>query len=135
MFGLFGIGTLLLGTAFTSVLSDYAQGQIVTLSDEAMVQLIGGTNERKSTIQSGTTDSDTLSCSIGDDEGCSATDWEKRTYHKCVACSPGDLKYTPTPNHWYKRLHECYTTSEGCKRRVSKQSTKTVCHDQSGTCL
>lgn len=139
MFGLLGIGVLLLGTASTCILLDHAQGQVVALNDEAMAQLIGGAHERKAAFQSGTTDADTLVCPTEDDDipegGCSATDWEKRKYSKCVACSPGQQKYTPTSNYWYKRLNECYTTSDGCKRRVSKQSTKKVCHDQSGTCL
>ena len=137
MFGLLGIGVFLLGIAFTCVLSDRAQGQIVALNDEAMAQLTGGADVRKALFKSGTNDPDTLTCPIGEDpdDGCSATDWEKRKYSKCVPCSYGGTKYTPTPNHWYRRLHECFTTSEGCKRRVSKQSTKTVCHTSSGTCF
>lgn len=138
MFGLLGIGVLLLGSVFTRVLFNPAQGQPVALSDEAMAQLIGGTtHERKASFSSGTDDPDTLTCPKGKKprSGCSDTDWEKRKYYKCVPCSYGQQKYTPKPKHWYKRLHECHTTSEGCKRRVSKQSTKTVCHQSSGSCL
>ena len=137
MFGLLGLGVLLLGTAFTCVFSDRAQGQNVALSDETMAQLTGGADVRKALFQSGTNDPDTLTCPIDEfpDDGCSDTDWEKRKYSKCVPCRYGETKYTPTPKHWYRRLNECYTTSEGCKRRVSKQSTKTVCHTPSGTCF
>ena len=133
MFGLLGIGVLLLSTAL--ILSDRAQGQIVALSDETMAQLTGGVDVKRALFSSGSYDPDTLNCPIGATSGCSATDLQKRRYYRCVACPYGDPKYTPTPNYWYRRLNECFTTSQGCKRRVSQQSVTTVCHTQSGTCF
>lgn len=135
MFGLFGVGVLLSGAVFFSALCDRAQA--ASLSEEAMEQLVGGADVRKALFQSGTIDPDSLACAEGEfpTGGCSATDWEKRKYNKCVACNPGQQSYSPTSKYWYRRLNECYTTSEGCKRRVSKQSTTTVCHDTAGTCL
>ena len=135
MLGPLGIGFLLLGTIFVSVLSEHSQAQVVALSNDDMAQLIGGTDERRASFESGTDDPDTLNCPPTW-SGCSGTDWEKRKYWQCVACSYGQTKYTPTPDYWYQRFHECIKQSGNvCQERISQESTTTVCNNTSGTCL
>lgn len=134
--GLLGIAVLLLGTVLGYALLNRSEVQAADLSYEVMAQLIGGTDETRGQTEHGETDDDELECPPANPcDGCSSLDWEKRKYYNCAACNPGGDKYTAEQNWWYERLHECFTTSEGCKRRVSQQKEKRVCMQYSGTCL
>lgn len=137
MFSLLGIGVLLLGVAFSSVLYDRADAHVVGLSEEAMAQLTGGVQVKRASSASGTYNPNTLSCSIGQfpTGGCNASDVEERTYYRCVGCEPGVPRYSPTPSYWIRRRHECYTTPYGCAKTITTLATATVCHTQVGTCM
>lgn len=135
--GLLGIVFLLLGIVAVYVASESSQVKVISLSDEAVAQLVGGYNDTQASTVMGSNKDESPTCDGSNETDCEDEDagWKNRTWHQCKTCYDTNKDAYIEENLWVAKRYYCSWNpyNSVCEKKCGSTDNEQQCRNSTGS--